>query len=311
MAQAQQQVQLSKFQKWQGRLGQPLSEQRQALVQRMKAAGAAQRVQLEQAFNDTQIAALKEQLHVKKTKYTDIKYNKELKTLSSAQAYIGTKKNIRGWIVRNVDPDGHDEPLPNFATVYINKGKLYSMDGYFPKSESKYDVYQEEYIANVPKRQRKNRMFFEYMGGKQVSYGRKKTLVNYKRQNPHQHFISAYAPTMADEFNQTNGGELWKLKEAYMSVAAAAFDVVLRGLLARIYNTQDWNTVIKDTIKQAARIYNKQIAEQYFGIVDEDEVEFARRIENLYNQVAQTAYREKQLQVPALGDAGKMAIDQE
>ncbi|KAA6374990.1 MAG: hypothetical protein EZS28_029484 [Streblomastix strix] len=150
MAEAQQQGQLSKFLKWQSRQGQPLSEQRQALVQRMKAAGAAKRIQLEQAFNDTQIAALKEILDVKKTKHRDIKYNKELRTLHSAQAYIGTKKNMRGWNVRNVDPDGPQGPLPNFATVYTNKGKLYSMGGYIPKHETKYDAYQEEYIANVP-----------------------------------------------------------------------------------------------------------------------------------------------------------------
>ncbi|KAA6394657.1 MAG: hypothetical protein EZS28_009818 [Streblomastix strix] len=307
---AEQQAQLSKFQKWQGRQGQLLSEQRQALVQRMKAAGAAKRGLLEQAFNDTQIAALKEILDVKKTIHRDIKYNKELRTLPSAQAYIGTKKNMRGWNVRNVDPDGPQGPLPNFATVYTNKGKLYSMDGYIPKPESKYDAYQEEYIANVPKGQRKETKFFDYMQGKQVAHGKKKTLVNYQRQNPHQHFMSAYVPTMADEFNQTNGGDLWKLKGAYMYVAAAAWDVVLRGLLGRIDNSQDWNTVTKETIKQAARIYKKQLSEQYFGMVDEDEVEFARRIGNLYNQVAQTAYREKQLQVPALGYAGEMVVDQ-
>ncbi|KAA6378145.1 MAG: hypothetical protein EZS28_026328 [Streblomastix strix] len=90
-------------------------------------------------------------------------------------------------------------------------------------------------------------------------------------------------------------------KGSYMYVAAAAWDVVLRGLLARIDNSQDWNTVTKDTIKQAARIYKKQIAEQYFGMVDEDEVEFARRIGNLYNQVVQVACQEMQGKQPMLG----------
>ncbi|KAA6358360.1 MAG: hypothetical protein EZS28_046113, partial [Streblomastix strix] len=245
-----------------------------------------------------------------KTKHRDIKYNKELRTLPSAQAYIGTKKNMRGWNVRNVDPDGPQRPLPNFATVYTDKGKLYYISGYIPKPESKYDAYQEQYIANVPKGQCKETKFFDYMQDKQVAHEKKKTLVNYQRQNPHQHFMPAYVPTMADEFNQTNGGDLWKLKGAYMNVAAAAWDVVLRGLLGRIDNSQDWSTVTKETIKQAARIYKRQIAEQYFGIIDEDEVEFARHIGNLYNQVAQTAYREKQLQVPALGYAGEMVVDQ-
>jgi hypothetical protein len=41
-----------------------------------------------------------------------------------------------------VDPDG-DGPLPEFATVYTKKGKLYSMGGYIPKDESKYDKYRE------------------------------------------------------------------------------------------------------------------------------------------------------------------------
>jgi hypothetical protein len=41
-----------------------------------------------------------------------------------------------------VDPDGQG-PLPEFATVYTNKGKLYSMGGYIPKDESKYDKYRE------------------------------------------------------------------------------------------------------------------------------------------------------------------------
>ncbi|KAA6378294.1 MAG: hypothetical protein EZS28_026180 [Streblomastix strix] len=221
----------------------------------MKAAGAAKRGLLEQTFNDTQIAALKEILDVKKLKHRDIKYNKELRTLPSVQAYIGTKKNMRGWNVRNVDPDGPQEPLPNFATVHTDKGKLYSMGGYIPKPESKYDAYQEEYIANVPKGQHKETKFFGYMQDKQVTHGKKKTLTNYQRQNSHQHFMSAYVPTMADEFNQTNGGDLWKLKGAYMYVATAAWDVVLRGLLGRIDNSQDWNTVTKETIKQAARIY--------------------------------------------------------
>ncbi|KAA6352997.1 MAG: hypothetical protein EZS28_051476, partial [Streblomastix strix] len=137
----------------------------------MKAGAARKRSLLEQAFNDAQLAALTEILDVKKFKHSDIKYNKKLRTLPSAQAYIGSRKRMAGWKVRNIDPDGPEGPLPNFATVYTDKGKIYSIGGYIPKVESNYDSLQEDYIA--------------------------------------------YVPTMADEFNQGNGGDLWKLKEAY------------------------------------------------------------------------------------------------
>ncbi|KAA6359968.1 MAG: hypothetical protein EZS28_044505, partial [Streblomastix strix] len=84
-----------------------------------------------------------------------MKYNQELRTIPSGEAYINGKKGMQGYTMRMVDPDGQG-PLPEFATVYTNKGKLYSMGGYIPKDESKYDKYREQYIAAVPKGQRKN-----------------------------------------------------------------------------------------------------------------------------------------------------------
>ncbi|KAA6391709.1 MAG: hypothetical protein EZS28_012764 [Streblomastix strix] len=94
-----------------------------------------------------------------------------------------------------------------------------------------------------------------------------------------------------------------------MQVAAAVSDVVLRGLQARIDYKQDWNTISKDTIKQATRVHKNELAIQYFGMIDENKVEFAKRIGNLYNQVAQATYREKQLQVLALGYDGQIQQD--
>ncbi|KAA6400469.1 MAG: hypothetical protein EZS28_004008 [Streblomastix strix] len=77
-----------------------------------------------------------------------------------------------------------------------------------PKLESKYDSFQEDYIRNVPKGQRKTAKFFDFMKEKQVPYGKGKVPTNYQRLNPHQHYMSAYVPTMAEEFNQTNGCDL-------------------------------------------------------------------------------------------------------
>ncbi|KAA6336769.1 MAG: hypothetical protein EZS28_052846, partial [Streblomastix strix] len=248
MAQAQQ----SRFQSWQAGQGQPLTAKQQETVNKMKAGAARKRVFLEQAFNDTQLAALTEILDVKKFKHRDIKYNKELRTLPSAQAYIGSRKSMAGWKVRNVDPDGPEGPLPNFATVYTDQGKLYSMGGYIPKVESKYDSFQEQYIGNVPKGQRKTTKFFDFMKGKKVPYGKAKIQTDYQRLNPHQHFKSAYVPTMAEEFNQANGGELWKLKGAYMYVAAAAWDLIVRHLLKIIDTQVNWDAASKETVKQAA-----------------------------------------------------------
>ncbi|KAA6392082.1 MAG: hypothetical protein EZS28_012391 [Streblomastix strix] len=102
MAQALQ----SRFQSWQAGQRQPLASKQQATIEKMKAGAARKRGLLEQAFNDTQLTALTEILDEKKFKHRDIKFNKELRTLLSAQAYIGSRKSMAGWRVRNVDPDG-------------------------------------------------------------------------------------------------------------------------------------------------------------------------------------------------------------
>ncbi|KAA6373973.1 MAG: hypothetical protein EZS28_030499 [Streblomastix strix] len=258
MAQAQQ----SRFQSWQAGWGQPLTAKQQETIKKMKAGAARKRIDLGQAFDDTQLAALTEILSVKKFKHRDIKYNKELRTLPSAQAYIGRK--------------------------------LYSMGGYIPKLESKYDDFQENYIRDIPKGQRKTTKFFDYMKGKKVPYGKAKIQTDYQRLNPHQHYMSAYVPTIAEEFNQVNGGDLWKLKGAYMFVAAAAWDLVLRNLLNMIDKQVNWDAASKETVKQAARVYKNEIATKYFQMVDDDEIALATTIGNLYNNVAQLAYMEKQ-----------------
>ncbi|KAA6350472.1 MAG: hypothetical protein EZS28_051893, partial [Streblomastix strix] len=279
----------------------------------MKAGAARKRGLLEQAFNDTQLAALTEILDVKKLKHRDIKYNKELRTLPSAQAYIGSRKSMAGWRVRNVDPDGPEGPLPNFATVYTDKGKIYSMGGYIPKLESKYDTFQEDYIRNVPKGQRKTTKFFDFMKGKKVPYGKGKVPTDYQRMNPHQHYMSAYVPTMAETFNQANGGELWKLKGAYMFVAAAAWDLILRNLLGMVDNQVNWGTASKEMVKQAARVYKNEIAAKYFGMVDEDEERLATIVGTLYDRVAILAYRQKegrQLQLGNEAPATQMQVDE-
>ncbi|KAA6400046.1 MAG: hypothetical protein EZS28_004434 [Streblomastix strix] len=193
----------------------------------MKAGAARKRGLLEQAFNDTQFTALTEILDVKKFKHRDIKYNKELRILPSAQAYIISRKSMAGWRVRIVDSDGPEGPLPSFSTVNTDNGKLYSMGGYIPKVESKYDAYQENYIGSVLKGQRKTMKFFDFMKGKKVPLGKAKIQTDYQRQNPHQHYMSATVPSKAEEFNQAYGGDLWKLKGAYMYVAAAAWDLIV------------------------------------------------------------------------------------
>ncbi|KAA6327088.1 MAG: hypothetical protein EZS28_053860, partial [Streblomastix strix] len=170
-----------------------------------------------------------------------------------------------------------------------------------PKLESKYDAFQEQYIGNVPKGQRKTTKFFDYMKGKKVPYGKGKIPTDYQRQNPHQHYMSAYVPTMAEEFNQNNGGELWKLKGAYMYVAATAWDLNIRHLLKIIDTQVNWDAASKETVKQAARVYKNEIAAKYFQMVDDDEIALATNIGNLYNSIAQLVYMEKQRKQPMLG----------
>ncbi|KAA6396791.1 MAG: hypothetical protein EZS28_007684 [Streblomastix strix] len=124
--------------------------------------------------------------------------------------------------------------------------------------------------------------------------------------------MSAYIPIMADEYIQANGGDLWKHKGAYMDVAAAVWDLILRNLLKTIDAQVNWDAESKDTVKQAARLYKNELATQYFEMVDHDEVTFATTIGNIYNNVAQVAYREKQINKPAFifeAPASQMELD--
>ncbi|KAA6398614.1 MAG: hypothetical protein EZS28_005859 [Streblomastix strix] len=305
---------MSRFQLWQAGQGVPLTQKEQATVDKMKAGAARKRALLEYAFNDTQIAALTEILDVKKFKHRDIKYNKELRTLPSAQAYVGSRKSMASWRVRNQDPDEPEGPLPSFATVYTDKGKLYTMGGYIPKVESKYDSFQEQYIGNVPKGQRKTTIFFDFMKGKKDTYGKAKIQIDYQRQNPHQHYMSSYVPTMAETFNQANGGDLWKLKRAYMFVAAATWDLVLRNLLGMVDAQVNLDAASKDAVKQAARVYRNEITTKYFQMVDEDEQRLATIVGTLYGRVAILVYRQKegrQLQIGYEAPETQMQVDAE
>ncbi|KAA6397024.1 MAG: hypothetical protein EZS28_007442 [Streblomastix strix] len=47
-----------------------------------------------------------------------------------------------------VDPNG-EGPLPEFATVYTNKGKLYSMGGYIPKDEIPRNHFLATYVPTI------------------------------------------------------------------------------------------------------------------------------------------------------------------
>ncbi|KAA6387846.1 MAG: hypothetical protein EZS28_016625 [Streblomastix strix] len=152
------------------------------------------------------------------------------------------------------------------------------------------------------------------MKGKQDPYGKGKVPTNYQRLYLHQHYKSAYVPTMTEEFNQSNGGDLRKLKGAYMFVAAATWDLVLRNLLKIIDTQVNLDTASKKTVQQAARVNRNEIAAKYFGIVDEDEVKLATIVRNLYNKVAQFTYWQnevKQLQLGYAAPASQMQVDEE
>ncbi|KAA6360441.1 MAG: hypothetical protein EZS28_044032, partial [Streblomastix strix] len=97
----------------------------------------------------------------------------------SGETYISDKKGMQGYTMRMVDSEG-ESPLPEFATVYTIKGKLHSTGGYVPKDESKYEKYRKQYIASVPKGQRKNNKFFNFMEGKEVPVGNLDKQINQK-----------------------------------------------------------------------------------------------------------------------------------
>ncbi|KAA6367259.1 MAG: hypothetical protein EZS28_037215, partial [Streblomastix strix] len=88
---------------------------------------------------------------------------------------------------------------------------------------------------------------------------------------------------------------------AYMYVAAAAWDLIIRHLLKIIDTQVNWDAASKETVKQAARVCKNEIAAKYFQMVDDDEITLATNIGNLYNSIAQLAYMEKQRKQPMLG----------
>ncbi|KAA6363959.1 MAG: hypothetical protein EZS28_040514, partial [Streblomastix strix] len=144
---------------------------------------------------------------------------------------------MQGYTMQIVDPDG-EGPLSEFATVYTNKEKLYSMGRYIPKDESKYDKYREQYIGQVAKDQRKNTKFFDFMKGKEVPYGEQHkdgtyNMKQFQQLVPRNHFLATYVPTIANECKETN--EIEKLgKEEYMAATSATWKEIQRGLIEEI-----------------------------------------------------------------------------
>ncbi|KAA6404465.1 MAG: hypothetical protein EZS28_000016 [Streblomastix strix] len=147
---AEAQPQLSRFAQYLLKKQTPLSEEQLNKKNVRKQKLAESRIKHTTGINAKQLQALIGILNNKQNLHKDMKYNQELRTIPSGEAYISGKKGMQGYTMRMVDPDGQG-PLPEFATVHTNKGKLYSIGGYIPKDESKYDKYREQYIAGVPK----------------------------------------------------------------------------------------------------------------------------------------------------------------
>ncbi|KAA6372928.1 MAG: hypothetical protein EZS28_031544 [Streblomastix strix] len=207
-------------------------------------------------LNAKQLQALIGILNVKQDLHNDMNYNQELRTIPSGEAYISGKKGMQGYIMQMVDPDGQGL-LPEFATVYTNKGKLYSMGGYIPKDESKYDKYREQYIATVPKGQRK--------------------------------IINSSISCKDKLFQQTNQIEKWG-RGWYMAAAQATQREVVREIIQIIDPQQNWAN--NDILKQGATVFKKQIAQTYFTQINTDEEGFATEIDRIYNYVAPAAINE-------------------
>ncbi|KAA6388751.1 MAG: hypothetical protein EZS28_015719 [Streblomastix strix] len=191
-----------------------------------------------------------------------------------------------------VDPDGQG-PLHEFATVYTNKGKLYSMGGYIPKDESKYDKYREQYIGQVAKDQRINTKFFEFMYGKEVPYGAQYkdgtyNMKQFQQLVPRNHFLAIYVPTIANEFKGINQIEKWGIGE-YKAAASATLKEIQRGLIEEIDPAYGWANASDAVLKQAASHFKKQIVDLYFAKIAEDEDEFVRIMDQVYQQVAGNA----------------------
>ncbi|KAA6365241.1 MAG: hypothetical protein EZS28_039232, partial [Streblomastix strix] len=124
----------SKFAQYLQKKQAPLSEEQLLKKAAKKERLADGRIKHTTGLNVKQLQALFGMLNDKQTLHKDMKFNQELRTIRSGEAYIAGKKGMQGYTMRMVDPDG-EGPLPEFATVYTNKGKLYSIDGYIPKDE--------------------------------------------------------------------------------------------------------------------------------------------------------------------------------
>ncbi|KAA6359895.1 MAG: hypothetical protein EZS28_044577 [Streblomastix strix] len=214
---------------------------------------------------------------------------------------------MQGYTMQMVDPEG-EGPLPEFATVYTNKGKLYSMGGYIPKDESKYDKYREQYIDQVAKDQRKKTKFFDFMQGKEVLYGEQHKDGSYNMKQfqqlvPRNHFLATYVPTIAEEYKGTNQIEKWG-KGEYMAAASATWKEIQRGLLEEIDPVYDWANASDAVLKQAASHFKKQIINLYFAKIAEDEDGFVRIMDQVYKQVAGNAIAQARRK-----QAGRMEVD--
>ncbi|KAA6384160.1 MAG: hypothetical protein EZS28_020312 [Streblomastix strix] len=286
------QVQQSSFTKWLEKNQAPLSEEKRnkkaARLQKL----AQGRIPRTTGLNAKQLQALIGVLNVKQNLHKDIKYNQEFRTIPSGERYIASHKGMQGYTMRMVDPDG-EGPLPEFVTVYMNKGKLYSMGGYIPKDESKYDKYREQYIGQVPIDQHKNTKFFDFTQGKEISYGvqHKDGTYNIKQFQqlvPRNHFLATYVPSIANEYKDNNKIEKWG-KGEYMAAASAAWKEIQRGLIEEIDPVYDWAGASDEVLKYAASHFKKQIRDLYFATIVEDEDGFVKLMDLVYKQVADNA----------------------
>ncbi|KAA6394365.1 MAG: hypothetical protein EZS28_010105 [Streblomastix strix] len=167
---------------------------------------------------------------------------------------------MQGYTMQMVDQDSQC-PLPEFATIYTNKGKLYSMGGYIPKDESKYDKYREQYICQVSKDQRKNTQFFDFMQVKEVPYGTQHkngtyNMKQFKQLVSRNHFLATYVPTIANEYKGTNQIDKWD-KGEYMAATSATWKEIQKGLIEEIDPVYDWAGASDAVLKQAASHFKK------------------------------------------------------
>ncbi|KAA6376838.1 MAG: hypothetical protein EZS28_027636 [Streblomastix strix] len=286
------QVQQSSFSKWLEKNQAPLSEEKHNKKNTRLQKLAQGIIKHATGLNEKQLQALIVVLNVKNNLHKDIKYNYEFRTIPSGERYIASHKGMQGYTMQMVDPDG-EGPLPEIATVYTNKEKLHSMGGYISKDESKYGKYREQYIGQVAKDQRKKTKFFDFIQGKEVSYGAQYkdgtyNMKQFQQLVPRNHFLATYVPTIANEYNDTNQIEKWG-KGEFMAVASASWKEIYRGLIEEIDPVYDSAEASDALLKQAASYFKKQIIGLYFAKIAEDEDEFVRIMDQVYQQVAPNA----------------------